>query len=71
MICNRHAAEQVLFGRGASSAGPKPGRNGFSVKLASGRPEYVLSHTVALRASAIEETHVKMRLRLGDNEVRD
>jgi hypothetical protein len=32
-ICNLHDAEQVMFGRGFSP-GPKPGRNGFSVKLA-------------------------------------
>jgi hypothetical protein len=33
-ICNLHDAEQVLFGRGRFSAGPKPGRTSFSVKLA-------------------------------------
>jgi hypothetical protein len=34
-ICSQRDAERVLFGPGGSAAGPKPGRDGFSVELAS------------------------------------
>jgi hypothetical protein len=32
-MCNRPDAERLVFGRGGSPAGPKPGRDSFSVKL--------------------------------------
>jgi hypothetical protein len=32
-ICSHRDAERVIFGPGGSAAGPKPGRDGFSVKL--------------------------------------
>ena len=43
-ICSHRDAERVMFGPGGSAAGPKPGRDGFSVELASRN-----GHLVAIR----------------------
>ena len=37
VICSQRAAERVMFGPGGSAAGPKPGRDGFSVELGGGQ----------------------------------
>ena len=49
-ICSHRDAERVLFGPGGSAAGPKPGRDGFSVELAGG---FVISPAVQVAAACL------------------
>ena len=39
-ICSQRDVERVMFGPGGSAAGPKPGRDGFSVELGGSEYHY-------------------------------